>query len=255
MNFHISASTDIGSRKKVNQDSLFVRTIRTGELRLALAVLCDGMGGHAMGEVASATVALAFSDWMMRPSKWLSQGKVDRAAVESQWVELIYTQNLKIKAHGALKGAKTGTTATALLLCEDHYLALNVGDSRAYEIKNKAFQITRDQTLVQRELDLGNITAAQAKTHPRQNVLLQCVGIIDNVDAIFWRGETKKDAVYMLCSDGFRHLVTEDEIYKAFRPEEMESAAIMKERQKRLIDLNLSRGENDNISVITIKTC
>jgi len=70
----------------------------------------------------------------------------------------------------------------------------------------------------------------------------------------FFFGQTKKDAVYLLCSDGFRHVVSPLELYQAFAPQLMQSAEIMKQREVEIIELNKARQETDNISVITIRT-
>jgi serine/threonine protein phosphatase PrpC len=254
MNFYIAAGTDIGNRKKVNQDSLFARVLRVKGKRMAFAVICDGMGGYAFGEVASASLIRAFTDWMWSPGKWHENGAVNFKAVEAQWIELILKQNKMIREYGGNKGEKTGTTATSLLIADGLYIILSVGDTRVYEIKDSAKQITKDQTFVQREVDLGRITPEQARTHPRQNVLLQCVGILENVDAVLWSGEAKKDAVYMLCSDGFRHVVSNEEIFNCFQPERMADEDAMSRSLNYLIELNKSRGEGDNISAAAIKT-
>ena len=85
-------------------------------------------------------------------------------------------------------------------------------------------------------------------------MLLQCIGASDSVYPDFFFGEVKKDAVYMLCSDGFRHEITSEEIYAYMNPDRMLSAEQMKENEVALINLNKQRQESDNISVITIRT-
>ena len=98
-----------------------------------------------------------------------------------------------------------GTTVTAMILTGGYYYIVNVGDSRAYEICSNLQVLTRDQTVVAREVEQGLLTLEQAETDPRRSVLLQCIGASDVVYPDFFLGEVKKDAVYMLCSDGFRH--------------------------------------------------
>ena len=108
--------------------------------------------------------------------------------------------------------------------------------------------------MVENEFRQGKLTRDQADTDPRRNILLQCVGAIQNVYPEMIYGETKKDAVYMLCSDGFRHVISNDEIYRYLNPEVLTSKEIMKQYGDYLIELNKSRMEEDNITVSLIRT-
>ncbi|MDR1641966.1 MAG: serine/threonine-protein phosphatase [Clostridiales bacterium] len=254
MNYHISASTDVGIRKSVNQDSLFARALRIDSTPIAFAAVCDGMGGYALGEVASASVINALTQWMQTPENWFENGSVNFKAVESQWTDIVRSQNSKIRQYSAQKGVKAGTTATVFLSSNHNHIVMSVGDTRAYEISNdRVRQISKDQTYVQREVDLGHISPQEARTHPKQNVLLQCIGILENVVINFWSEPTLFNSVYMLCSDGFRHVVTENELLSHLHPSKMTGPDTMQAGQNRLIDLNKARGERDNISVLTIK--
>ena len=131
---------------------------------------------------------------------------------------------------------------------------MNVGDSRVYEIAGQLSVLTRDQTVVAREVEQGLLSLEQARSDPRRSVLLQCIGSSEEVYPDFFFGEPKAGAVYMLCSDGFRHEITEAEIWEGFQPQTMLRAEQMKENELRLIALNKLRQERDNISVITIRT-
>ncbi|MDR0445841.1 MAG: serine/threonine-protein phosphatase [Oscillospiraceae bacterium] len=256
MNYIISAGTDIGPVKDVNQDSLFVRVIRAGERRMVLAVICDGMGGLARGELASAALLRAFTDWMNRELPPLARGYIDDGVIRAQWDEILSRQNEKIIEYGTAHGIQLGTTIVALLITDRRYYIANVGDCRAYEISDSLRQITRDQTVVAREVARGNMTQEEADDDPRRNVLLQCVGVSGEVVPDFFFGDTRRDAVYMLCSDGFRHELTPGELYAALRPApgEAASAEEMKLCLERLIDTNKRRGERDNISVVAVRT-
>ena len=206
MNFIISATTDIGTTKKTNQDSLSMKVIRTPAGRMVFAVLCDGMGGLSSGEVASATVVKAFHEWVVKELPGLCmQTEIMDSEIQTQWEKIITQQNEKIKSYGARQGVRLGTTVVAMLLTQSRFYILNVGDSRAYEIKNGIRQLTADQTFVAREVACGNMTEEQAKMDERRNVLLQCVGASEAVYPDMFFGEVQRDAVYMLCSDGFRH--------------------------------------------------
>ena len=254
MNFIISAATDVGIKKNTNQDSLSLKIINTSQGRMAFGVLCDGMGGLEKGEVASATVINAFQKWVDEELPSISNKAIDEEVISAGWNHIIASMNEKIKNYGIYHNIKLGTTVTAILLTESKYYILNVGDSRIYEITDQVVQLTKDQTLVQREVDLGNLTPQQAEEDPRKNILLQCVGASDKVYPDMFFGETKKDAVYMLCSDGFRHLITNTEIHKALNPDVARDEETMQNNQLSLIVLNKMRQETDNISVASIRT-
>ncbi|MDE7389374.1 MAG: serine/threonine-protein phosphatase [Lachnospiraceae bacterium] len=254
MEFIASASTDIGNVKKTNQDSLNVRVISSSAGNMVFAVLCDGMGGLAKGEVASATVLTAFRNWSNEVLPKLCVSGIDDDVIREEWTKLARECNEKIKIYGKRSACNLGTTLTAMLLTEERYYIVNVGDTRAYEIFNYVAVLTKDQTVVAREVELGNLTPEQAETDPRRSVLLQCIGSSDVVYPEFFFGETKKGAVYMLCSDGFRHEITTDDIFYYFKPDRMLDSESMRVGELTLIELNKQREERDNISVITVKT-
>lgn len=254
MNFIISANTDIGLTKNTNQDSLSVKQINTERGRMVFAVLCDGMGGLAKGEVASASVIYAFDKWVKERFPEISALPVNEEVLKNQWNEIIQDQNRTIQAYGGRLGVKLGTTAVVMLLTSEKYYIMNVGDSRAYEISDNLYQLTKDQTFVEREVELGNMTPEQAETDPRRSVLLQCVGASDTVCPDFFVGETKTNASYMMCSDGFRHEITPQEIYDNMQPAVLLDDDSMNRNTVKLIELNKQRSERDNISVILIRT-
>ena len=141
-----------------------------------------------------------------------------------------------------------------MLITQNRYYVLNVGDSRAYEISDRVKQITADQTFVAREIALGNMTEEQAKHDERRNVLLQCVGASDEVYPDMFFGETHGNAVYMLCSDGFRHEISADEIFEKLNPDVLLDEYMMNVNAEGLIELNKARKERDNISVALTRT-
>jgi len=254
MNFTISATTDIGIKKSVNQDSLFVRKISTQTGTMVFAVLCDGMGGLKKGEVASASLVKAFSEWMYTVLSPLSQRLLEDHIIKEQWISIITSQNEKIRAYSKQEDCLVGSTITALLITEPRYFLLNIGDTRAYEISEGLKQLTVDHTVIADEIERRNITLEQAKNAPIRNVLTKCVGVSETVYPDMFFGETKKNVVYMLCSDGFRHHITADEIAKYLYSGNDVDDTEMKRMEGYLVDLNKQRGETDNISVITIAT-
>jgi len=254
MEFYISATTDVGTKKNINQDSLFVRKMATKIGKMVFAVLCDGMGGLKKGEIASASLISAFTDWMYKCLPELSQKPLEDGIIKDQWFAVITKQNDKIRAYGQQKNCLMGSTITALLLKESRFFLLNIGDSRAYELSGKARQLTTDHTVVAEEVTKGNLTAEQAENAPMINVLTRCVGVSETIYPDMFFGDTKKNVIYMLCSDGFRHQISPEEAMEHLCSTNGTYDAEMKLREEYLIELNKQRGETDNISVITIAT-
>lgn len=254
MNFIVSANTDIGTTKSTNQDSLSVKVINTPQGRMTFAILCDGMGGLAKGEVASASVIRAFDKWVNNDLPILCEKEIEDSVLRSQWTQILTEQNKIIGGYGARQGIRLGTTAVVMLLTQTRYYIMNVGDSRAYEITNYMKQITKDQTFVAREVELGNMTPEQAEQDERRSVLLQCIGASDEVYPDMFFGDVKENAVYMLCSDGFRHEITPDEIFEKLQPGVLFDENTMINHTNELIELNKNRKERDNISVVLVRT-
>jgi len=254
MKFIVSASTDAGNVKSINQDSMNVQLLERNGQQLVFAVLCDGMGGLQKGELAGASVIFAFRRWKEEKLPALLASGFQDNDIRRDWSEIITMCNEKLKAYGRMNGVSLGTTVTAMLITQGRYYVANVGDSRAYEIRRQVTQITRDQTVVAREIEMGKLMPERAETDPRRGILLQCIGASEVVYADFYFGTPQEDAVYMLCSDGFRHMISAEEMLAMLGPYHMNSAEMMGRNEKALIQLIKERGERDNITVVTIRT-
>lgn len=255
MNFIISANTDLGAKAR-NQDSLSVLSLNTNQGRMVFAVLCDGMGGLQMGEVASSTVVDAFRRWATEELPEMCDRPLDEVRIGQRWTQIVRDINQRIADYGKKQGADTrmGTTVVAILLTQNRYVLLNVGDSRAYELYRGIRQLTTDHSVVAREVALGHITEEQAKHHPQRNVLLQCVGASLEVTPDILTGPTQQEAVYLLCSDGFRHEISAQEIYENLKPDILLDEYAMHSHGQELVELNKQRGERDNISLVLVRT-
>ena len=251
MRFSATADTDIGISKNTNQDSLLVKHAKTDIGEVLMAIVCDGMGGLSKGELASATVIRAFSDWFDNELPFELEN-TDMQIIGSKWSLMLKDLNVKISEYGDEIGSSLGTTFSGILFVEDKYVLVHVGDSRIYHIGSSLNQLTTDQTFVAREISRGNMTPEQAKTDKRRNLLLQCVGASKVVEPQIICGNTDKGA-YMLCSDGFRHEITEAEIYESLNPVNLMNKEAMHSNVKYLIEQNKQRYERDNISVILVK--
>ncbi len=249
----MAAHTDIGIRKSTNQDSLMVKVAQTDYGQVVFAVVCDGMGGLAKGEVASTTLIRAFEKWFAEDFPAILYRGIDSLYLKRSWENQVYEVNHKIAQYGDIHHVQMGTTIVAMLIVGNKYYILNVGDSRAYMIDRYIVQLTKDQTFIQREMDMGRMTPEEAKRDPRRNVLLQCVGASTYITPDFFMGDIHGDTVFVLCSDGFRHVITLEELYEFLNPTRLMDEQVMLDSAVYLVELNKYRREDDNISVILIK--
>ena len=255
MEYIATYHTDVGTRKETNQDSLAIKVVNTKEGNVAFAIVCDGMGGLAKGEVASKEVIEAFCTWFDDTLvDEIQNGTFTEQNLVSQWDDIIQIQNRRLGAYGEENHLQLGTTVSAILLYKDQYYIVHVGDSRVYELTKTAKQLTNDQTFIARELAAGRMTPEQAKTDPRRCVLLQCVGASPVVEPEFTKGTATRNAVYMRCSDGFRHVITPEEIIEKIGPGEATDEEKMKYGAIYLTELVKNRGERDNITVAMVRT-
>ena len=254
MEFLISAKTDIGMGRESNQDSVMVKTAAAPDGSFVFAVVCDGMGGLADGDYASRSMAEAMERWFLEQFPlWYERGQED-AFFRQSISEIIRAMNQELIDYGLSRGTRCGTTVTALLLSESRYCIAHVGDTRVYCISDALRQLTADHTLAAREVAFGRMTEAEAEDSLESHVLTQCVGAGEGVLPDFYFGKTGENAVYLLCSDGFRQELSREELFGGFDPARVKDAEGMSRACEALFRLSLERYVNDNLSVIAIRT-
>ena len=266
MHFDGAGYSDAGRVRAVNQDNFLVKIAQTAIGEIALVAVADGMGGHERGEFASATAIYALASWFDcdLPTELAGLHPDDAGfdqKMEAELMQFAINLNAQLVSYGRQEGISSGTTLTALLAVGSRYWIVHVGDSRAYEITESGIvQLTEDQTYVKHEVDAGRLTPEEALVHPRRNVLLQCLGITDDVWPIVVHGCLKPRASYLICSDGFRHVLTRDELYQGLRLSVVDAygrrsgctsrpgaiAGVLYE----MTELVKDRKENDNITAV-----
>lgn len=271
MLFKVAGYSDKGAVKESNQDSYLAKVANTSLGDVALVVVADGMGGLSKGELASAHAVRVMDEWFESklPDYLEAMGSsvsgLERL-VEAQLNGLVQELNLAILKYGWAKRKTLGTTFTALLCVGSRYSIAHVGDSRVYEIAPKGVtQLTEDQTFVQQELSAGRITEEEAKTHPRRNVLLQCLGAYREVEPQIISGTLCKGATYLLCSDGFRHELSNEEMQRNFSAEALADCwqtesdedglsryGLVERKIQQLVEEIEGRGEKDNITAVVL---
>ena len=252
MHFIATADTDIGISKDTNQDSALIKHAKSDGKEILLAVICDGMGGLSKGELASATVVRAFAKWFDEELPY-ELNNVDLQVIGAKWSLLLKELNVQILEYSKENNIDgVGTTFSGILFIDDQYVIGHVGDTRVYHIGASLTQLTTDQTFVAREIIRGTMTLEQSRTDKRRNLLLQCIGASKVVEPQIICGKAEKGA-YMLCSDGFRHEISEAEIYESLNPINLMNKDAMHNNAKYLIEQVKKREEKDNISVLLIK--
>ena len=245
MNFLTAFHTDVGIRKKTNQDSLLIHQAQTDSGNVLLAVICDGMGGLAKGEVASACMIRAFSDWFRLELPGMLSAGLQPEALRTSWEQLVSSVNQRITDYSDRNNVTMGTTCVALLIINETYYIMNIGDSRIYLISDNIYQL---------EMDAGRMTYEESLTDPQRSVLLQCVGASAVIEPDFFMGEVKINQCYMLCCDGFRHVIGAQEFFDVLNPSVNTDAGVMQQNLVYLTELNKQRNEVDNITAALIRT-
>ncbi len=248
MDFVTAAHSDIGIKKKTNQDAMMIKTARTDYGKICFAAVCDGMGGLAKGELASASLIRILSRWFEEKFPEILYRGIRPKMLKKTWEQLICEANDRLGAYGRDRHVKLGTTVSVLLLAGNMYYIMHVGDSRIYKLTREIRQLTKDQTVVQREIDLGRLTPEEARRDPRRNILLQCVGASSVIIPGFYMGNIETPCSFLLCSDGFRHEITAEEILERLGPEAVSEEKRMLEQLRFMAELDKCRREEDNIS-------
>ncbi|MGH7523780.1 MAG: Stp1/IreP family PP2C-type Ser/Thr phosphatase [Gemmatimonadales bacterium] len=263
---HVRASffalTDRGRTRDHNEDTFLVadlgsthpiRESRRQEMQLgergALYLVADGMGGAAAGEVASEMAATGIYRYLV--DTWQSDQQVSEERFVHRLREAVELANLEIhnyaREHPEVRGM--GTTATVAGLWRDRLYLAQIGDSRGYLVRDgEARQLTRDQSLTQRLVDVGELTEEEAEASERRNIILQALGpdALVKVD-LSWQSLQQGDVV-IICSDGLSNLVRREDIAQAINEEHDIAAAC-----RRLVTLANERGGPDNITVIAVR--
>jgi serine/threonine protein phosphatase PrpC len=233
--FECVSRTDVGLRRKVNEDSVLVRTDR------GLWAVADGMGGHDAGDVASSKVTEAL---LSLPIVYSLDELVEGA------IQALKQVNRELIAIAGSEhcSRSPGSTVVGLAIAGDQYRCFWAGDSRAYRVRNgQIAQLTRDHSLVQRLVDAGMLDPSEAEHHPNANVVTRAVGVTDELEIDIVGGDAIPGDQFVLASDGLTRLVDDDELLSELTSNRLEEAA------DRLVATVLARGAPDNVSIIITK--
>ena len=254
MTFLTAYHSDKGIVKETNQDALLIKTAKSSFGKIGFFVVCDGMGGLSNGEVASSTVVQMLNTWFDHElPNLLSQPEQLEEVLIASLNEKIHIANQRILAYGRTHGIELGTTITAFIIVDEKYYTFQIGDSRAYVIEDELKQLTEDQTFIAREIAHGNLTREEARNHPKRSVLLQCVGASPEIEVVVSSGFVQSNMMFLLCTDGFYHEISDAEIIEQMHPTILSSEQQMEDTIVELIELVKRRQEVDNISAILVR--
>jgi protein phosphatase len=255
----VFGKTDLGRTRDHNEDKFLVADLTRKAASLqpdvrrhdigprgTLFVVADGMGGAAAGELASEMATDTIYDHLVKT--WNAEDEATPQRFAYRLKEAVEVANSSIhahaKAHPELRGMGTTTTAAGVL--NDHLYLTQVGDSRAYLVRNgEAHQLTKDQSLMQRLVEAGELTEEEAAHSERRNIILQALGPDPKVKVDLTHQEVRRGDLLVLCSDGLSGQVKKEEIAKI-----VSSASDLSAACDQLISLANERGGPDNITVV-----
>lgn len=237
MKLEACALTDAGRRRKKNEDCV------SADCETGLFIVADGMGGHAAGEVASRMAVDILRD---RYTLYAGAPSAEQALADS-FGEATRSILAHARTHPAHQGM--GTTLSTLFFRDNQLHLAHVGDSRIYRLRHKRLeQLSIDHSLIAEQVRTGLISAAEARNSQMRNILLQAIGMEEQVEVFMLRQPVAAGDLYLLCSDGLTDMLEDEKIAGL-----LDRPCAAKQLAQDLIDTANEAGGRDNISVIVIQ--
>ncbi len=233
--------TDVGQKRSMNQDFVYVSENPIGNLP-NLFVVADGMGGHNAGDYASSHAVETLVSEITRDQS-VNAVKIIRHAMETANREIIS------QAHSDREKNGMGTTMVVATLVGNYAYVANVGDSRLYLIVNHITQITRDHSLVQEMIRMGELQPSEARNHPDKNIITRALGAEDRIDIDFFDIELSEGSVILMCSDGLSNMVEDSRIEEIILQKDL----TLQEKGETLLREANGNGGKDNIAIVLIE--
>lgn len=246
--FHLNASqrTDIGPQRKTNEDRMITVIPEDTQVlaqKGALFIVADGLGGYTKGDIASEMAVNAVRDYYYQDAN--TDNGASLLAAMKHANTLVYQGNLAQSNQDPEK--MMGTTCVAAVLNGDAVYVTNVGDSRAYIIRNgQVLQISQDHTPHAEQLRAGTITEEQAQAMAN-NIITRCIGVHDDVEVDLFQEPVQEGDILVLCTDGLNKAISDDEIrtiVEQYTPEESVD---------KLVELANRQSGEDNVTAIVVR--
>jgi protein phosphatase len=227
------AVSDTGRVRTLNEDRYLA------DPAIGMWLVADGVGGHDAGEVASGEIV----------DHLATLGVASSAADQhARFVDRLTRANAAIRDYAERNGASLGSTVVAMLAFEGQYRVLWMGDSRVYLVRKGALtQLSRDHSEVQELVDRGILSKEEARSWPRRNVITRAVGASPDIDVEVAYGTLEVGDTYILCSDGLTTHASDADILEAANGRKARDIC------ERLLELTLSRGGTDNVTIVVVQ--
>lgn len=233
--------TDVGIRRESNQDYMYTSETAVGNLP-NLFLLADGMGGHAAGDYASRFTVEKVAE-LVGKSTFTEPVAILKQAISEANELLLAEADKDVSRQGM------GTTLVTATIIDDRMYVSNVGDSRLYLVSDdKMIQVTRDHSLVEEMVRLGEMDKEDAKVHPDKNIITRAVGVLPEVSADFFEVELEPGDMILMCSDGLTNMVRDEEIRQIILGQRD-----IVEKAEKLVETANKNGGRDNITVVLIE--
>ena len=228
---------DIGRRREVNQDYVFVSDKPLGNIP-NLLVVADGMGGHKAGDFASRYAVESLVEYLEKSTEDGPEAMI-KQAIQSANQKLIEASRQDVRLEGM------GTTLIVATVIEQTLYFANIGDSRVYLINKGIKQLSKDHSFVQEMVRLGGLNEEDAKHHPDKNIITRAVGVREKLEVDFFEYRLKKGDMILMCTDGLSNMIEDEEMYRIVK-----SSRDIVEATERLVDRANENGGNDNIGIV-----
>jgi len=233
--------TDIGKRRKLNQDYVYTSERPVGHLA-NLFLVADGMGGHNAGDYASRYTIETIVDEISQSEDESPVFVLEKAIKRANIL-------IRQKSEEVTELNGMGTTVVAATIEGDKLCVANVGDSRLYIINNREIrQITRDHSLVEEMVRMGGLKREMARNHPDKNIITRAIGALDDVDVDFFEVRLNKGDTILMCSDGLSNMIEDEEIRMI-----MQGQRDIVEKAESLVKAANNNGGKDNIAVVLVE--
>ena len=229
--------TDIGRKRKVNQDYLFFSDEPVGCFP-NLYIVADGMGGHKAGDKASSYAVNRFVELAKKEKKELPF--LVMGLLLNEVNEAVYELSCKEERYAGM-----GTTFVAATVVDKTAYIMNVGDSRLYYFDGKIRQVTMDHSLVEELVRAGEIDRSESRNHPQKNIITKAVGVAEDIQPDFFIVDMEEGSSLLLCSDGLTNMVDDEKLEEILSEDCTEE-----EYAGKCIEEALFYGGLDNIAVV-----
>lgn len=232
--------TDIGKKRKLNQDFVFSTEEKIGNLS-NLFIVADGMGGHNAGDYASRYAVETMCEEIEQSAEKNPIRILGDAIADAN-------RKIRQKAEEDVRLSGMGTTVVAATVIGNYLQVANVGDSRLYLINDKITQITTDHSLVEEMVRMGKLDRSSARNHPDKNIITRAVGAFEKVKADFFSVELHRGDLILMCSDGLTNMLEDEEIRMI-----VNGQRDLVEKAEKLVEAANRNGGIDNITVILME--